>query len=337
MAIVPLAGVLGGSTEALSMHTGQMVGGLLNATFGNAVEMIVTINAIKAGLVSVVQDSLIGSILSNLLLVLGMAFIASGLVSKESSFNVTGAAANITCLVLASLALTLPTCFSFVPGTTEGDEVSLSRICAVVLAFVYIMFLVFQLRTHAELFIGEEEEEEEADMAAGVAVLMLFFCTCCVAYCSEFLVDSIEGVSEEYGLPKAFIGTILLPIVGNAAEHTTAVSAAYKGKMDLSLGVAVGSSTQIALFVVPFSVIVGWCYDVPMTLDFKIFETTVFLLSTFIASSVLGDGHANWFEGIMLCASYVIVAVITWFIPAVKEEAASRELMVRSLTGGTFI
>merc|ERR1740117_180640 len=231
------------------------------------------------------------------------------------------------------MALTLPTCFSYVHGTTQEEGVDLSRICAIVLAFVYVLFLVFQLRTHAELFVGEEEEEEEADMLASVAVAMLFACTCCVAYCSEFLVDSIEGVSEEYGLPKAFIGTILLPIVGNAAEHTTAVSAAYKGKMDLSLGVAVGSSTQIALFVVPFSVIVGWCYEVPMPLDFKIFQTTVFLLSVFIASSVLGDGHANWFEGVMLCASYCIVAIITWFIPEVKEgNSIQLQQLQRELT-----
>lgn len=336
IAICPLAGILGASTEALSLHVGQTVGGLLNATFGNAVEMIVTINAIKAGLVSVVQDSLIGSILSNLLLVLGMAFIASGLVSKESDFNVTGAAANITCLVLASISLGLPTCFQYVPGTTTSDGVELSRICALVIAFVYIMFLVFQLKTHAELFVGDEEEEEEPDMAGPVALVMLFIATCTVAYCSEFLVDSIEGVSKEYGLPEAFIGTILLPIVGNAAEHVTAVTAAYKGKMDLALGVAVGSSTQIALFVVPFSVIVGWFFDVPMTLDFEIFSTTVFILSTFIAASVLGDGHANWFEGSMLCASYTIVAIIVWFIPDRKADEATRELMVLSHPRGPY-
>lgn len=315
VAIVPLAGILGASTEALSMHTGQMMGGLLNATFGNAVEMIVTINAIKAGLVSVVQDSLIGSILSNLLLVLGMAFMASGVLNKESSFNMTGAAANITCLVLASIALTLPTCFSYIPDTTEENDVALSRTISVVLAIVYVLFLVFQLRTHSDLFIGEEEETEEAEMAMSVAVTILFCATCCVAYCSEFLVHSIEGVREELGLPKTFIGMILLPIVGNAAEHVTAVTAAYKGKMDLALGVAVGSSTQIALFVIPFSVIVGWVVSVPMTLNFEIFSSSVFLLSVFIASSVLGDGHANWLEGAMLCASYCIVGIITWYIP----------------------
>jgi len=305
-----------------------MIGGLLNATFGNAVEMIVTINAIKAGLITVVQDSLIGSILSNLLLVLGMAFIAGGFVSKESSFNLSGAAANITCLVLASLALTLPTVFKSIESTTFEETVTLSRMCALVLAFVYITFLWFQLRTHAELFVGEEEEEGEADMSASVAVAVLFACTCAVAYCSEFLVASLEDVSKTYGMPEAFIGTILLPIVGNAAEHTTAVTAAYKEKMDLALGVAVGSSTQIALFVIPFSVIVGWIVDVPMTLDFHLFSTTVFVMSCFIASSVLSDGRANWFEGVMLVASYVVVAIIVWYIP--KRAETHRELMMFS-------
>jgi len=318
VAIVPLAAVLGASTEALASHTGQMIGGLLNATFGNAVEMIVTINAINAGLVSVVQQSLIGSILSNLLLVLGMAFIAAGLKTSTAEFNSTGAGTNVSCLVLSSLALTLPTVFSYNPETTNEDSVNLSRIVAIVMGFVYVAFLVFQLRTHADLFSGHEEEEEgvaEELLGVSTASCLLFATTCAVAYCSEFLVDSIEGVSETYGLPKSFIGLILLPIVGNAAEHTTAVTVAYKGKMDLALGVAVGSSTQIALFVVPFSVIVGWVCGVDMTLNFQAFDTSVFLLSVFIASGILGDGKTNWFEGIMLVATYAIVAIITWFTP----------------------
>jgi len=320
--IIPLAGVLGASTEALAGHTGQMIGGLLNATFGNAVEMIVTINAIRAGLVYVVKTSLIGSILSNLLLVMGMAFVASHVVAKESSFNVTGAASNISCLVVASLALSLPTVFTGMPHTTMDQTVQLSRCCAIVMAIVYVLFLVFQLRTHSDLFTGEEEEEEEPELDLAPSIVLLFMCTCCVAACSEYLVDSISEVSEEYGLPQAFIGMILLPIVGNAAEHFTAVTAAMKGKMDLALGVAVGSSTQIALFVVPFSVVVGWFCDVDMSLDFDAFATVVFVLSVFIASSVLGDGSANWFEGVMLVASYTVVAVICWFLPNRHEGAA---------------
>jgi Ca2+:H+ antiporter len=314
LAIIPLAGILGAATESLACHTGQMIGGLLNATFGNAVEMIVTVNAIRANLVDVVQGSLLGSILSNLLLVLGMAFFAAGCITSEPSFNATGAATNTSCLVLASTALALPTIYNYLPGATGEEVLAISRISSCVLAAIYLLFLFFQLKTHAHLF-ADEGEEEETDLSALSSVLILFGATCAVAVCSEILVDSIEGVTEDYGMPKAFIGVILLPIVGNAAEHTTAVTVAIKGKMDLSLGVAVGSSTQIALFVVPFAVLIGWWVDVEMTLDFRCFDATVLLLSVFLASSVLHDGHANWLEGAMLIGTYILIAVIAWYIP----------------------
>jgi len=318
-AIVPLAAILGGATEALACHTGQMIGGLLNATFGNAVEMIVTINAIKEGLVSVVQGSLLGSILSNMLLVLGMAFFAAGMRLKESPFNSTGASANMSCLTLGSIALALPTIYNTLEGTHQEDTLMISRISSCVIAVVYVMFLIFQLYTHADNFGGDEEEEEEILLSAPASLGLLFGATCVVAMCSEYLVGSIEGVSEEYGLPKAFIGVILLPIVGNAAEHATAVTTAAKGKMDLCLGVAVGSSTQIALLVLPFSVMVGWYYDTPMTLDFRSFDATVMLLSVFLTGGMLHDGSANWLEGAMLVATYILIAVITWFIPEAPE------------------
>lgn len=314
IAIVPLAGMLGGATESLAAHTGQMIGGLLNASFGNAVEMIVTINAIKAGLVAVVQGSLLGSILSNLLLVLGMAFFAAGIKYKESSFNVTGASMSMTCLSLGSIALAMPTVYSFIPAVTPDDVLIVSRISSGVIGMVYVLFLIFQLYTHADVFMGEEEEEEPP-MSPVASCMLLFGATCLVAFCSEFLVDSIEGVSEEYGLPKEFIGVILLPIVGNAAEHATAVTVAAKGKMDLALGVAVGSSTQIALLVVPFAVIVGWANNVPMSLDFNVFHCTVLLLSVFAAQGVIQDGTSNWLEGAILMSIYVLIAIICWFIP----------------------
>mmetsp|Transcript_16799 Transcript_16799/g.29484 ORF Transcript_16799/g.29484 Transcript_16799/m.29484 type:complete len:425 (+) Transcript_16799:131-1405(+) len=315
VAIVPLAAILGASTECLAGHTGQMIGGLLNATFGNAVEMIVTVNAIRSGLVTVVQGSLLGSILSNMLLVLGMAFFAAGVVTKESHFSAAGASANMTCLTLGSIALALPTIFNSLDGTTEQDVLNVSRISSVVIGSVYVMFLVFQLGTHAHLFGGEEEEEEAPTVSACSSILLLLGATLLVAVNSEFLVDSIEGVTEEYGLPGAFIGVILLPIVGNAAEHATAVTVAAKGKMDLALGVAIGSSTQIALLVVPFSVIVGWFCDVPMSLDFRIFDTTVMILSVFITGSALQDGASNWLEGAILMSIYILIAIICWFIP----------------------
>jgi len=318
-AIVPLAGILGAATESLAAHTGQMIGGLLNATFGNAVEMIVTINAIKEGLVGVVQGSLLGSILSNLLLVLGMAFFAAGVKVKESKFNNTAASANMSCLSLGALALALPTIYANVPGTELEDVLMISRITSIVIAFVYVLFLIFQLYTHSDLFGGDEEEEEESGLSAATSVILLLGATIAVAVCSEYLVDSIEGVTEQYGLPKAFIGVILLPIVGNAAEHATAVTTAAKGKMDLSLGVAIGSSTQIALFVLPFSVITGWICDVPMSLDFRSFDATVMLLAVFMATGMLHDGQSNWLEGAMLVATYTIIAAICWYIPDKAE------------------
>jgi len=333
LAIIPLAAILGASTEALSAHTGQVLGGLLNASLGNAVEMSVTVCAVQNGLVKVVQMSLIGSVLSNLLLVLGMSFIAAGLKTRESQFNSAGASSSITCLVLASLALTLPTVFTSIPGSTEEDALMLSRIIACVMAFVYVSFLFFQLGTHATLFRASQKEEDEKNpdaemyhLSLPTALFFLVASTISVVYCSDYLVKSIQGVSERYGMPYAFIGLILLPIVGNAAEHTTAVTAAYHDMMDLAMGVAVGSSTQIALFVIPFSVLIGWWFSIPLSLDFQIFSTTVFLLSVFIASGVLSDGSGNWFEGLMLCATYVIVAIITWFIPDSGEHVHSRAL-----------
>lgn len=319
IAIVPLASILGGATEAMATHTGQMIGGLLNATFGNAVEMIMCVQAVKAGLIRVVQGNLLGSILSNMLLVLGMAIIGGGIFHHDSKFNSQGASANMTCQVVASISICLPTMFSGVQGATEKEVLLLSRICSLFLCLVYFMFLFFQLKTHSELFLDEEGEEEEVDLEPQLSIqgatALLAGVTLVVAGCSESLVDSIEDVSETFGLPKAFIGVILLPIVGNAAEHATAVTSAIKGHMDLALGVAVGSSSQIALFVVPCAVIFGWIFDSPMTLNFRSFDTACQMLSVFLVSQVLQHGNTNWLHGAMLFVTYILIATITWFIP----------------------
>mmetsp|Transcript_20572 Transcript_20572/g.56171 ORF Transcript_20572/g.56171 Transcript_20572/m.56171 type:complete len:423 (-) Transcript_20572:174-1442(-) len=328
LAIIPLASILGAATEAMATHTGQMVGGLLNATFGNAVEMIMCVQAVRAGLISVVQGNLLGSILSNLLLVLGMAIFASGIKRHEAVFNPQGAAANMTCQVVASISICLPTMFGIIQGTSESEVLLLSRICSIFLSIVYFAFLVFQLKTHADLFQDEHEgaledaeengaasAEPELQLSLTTSTLMLAVTTLVVAACSECLVDSIDDVSRKYHLPKAFIGTILLPIVGNAAEHLTAVTAAMKGMMDLALGVAVGSSTQIALFVVPCAVLWGWAFDEKMTLNFRMFDTACQMLSVFLVSQVLQHGNTNWLHGLMLMTTYLLIAVITWFIP----------------------
>jgi len=372
MAIVPLAAILGDATESLAKLTGEMIGGLVNATLGNAVEMIITVQAIRAGLCHIVQDSLLGSILSNLLLVLGMAFTLGGAVFVEQDFNTSGASANSSILLVASIGVALPSLYSQLPEATESYVLSVSRICALILAGVYVLFLLFQLKTHKFAFsddpaddprisissdldqaarfrkkqrsatwaelsssvdlsvvspgsdcqvddpppgpLEDAEEEDGVDLSVYTAVGVLCGVTLVISYLSEFLVDSIELVSTDFGIPKTFIGLILLPIVGNAAEHLTAVQAAYRGKMDLALGVAVGSSTQVSLFVFPFAVIVGWIYDKPLTLSFRGFDLAVLMLSVFLVSSVLQDGSSNWLEGVMLLATYSMVAVICCYI-----------------------
>jgi len=289
-----------------------------NATFGNAVEMIMCVQAVKAGMIDVVQGNLLGSVLSNLLLVLGMAIFASGMVRKEQKFNAKGAAANMTCQLVASISVCLPTCFAAMSKTENEEVVTISRICSGFLMAVYGMFVFFMLVSHADLFADADEEEEHEDsLHVSLATALLILCTLVVFLASECLVDSIEGVSEDWGLSKAFIGVILLPIVGNAAEHATAVTSAYKGHMDLALGVAVGSSTQIALFVVPCAVIFGWIFDQPMNLNFSVFDTTCQMLTVFLVSQVLGHGETNWLHGAMLMVVYFFIATQTLYI---KDE-----------------
>lgn len=352
LGIIPLAAILGTATEALAEHTGQTLGGLINASFGNAVEIIITISAIKRGLCRVVQAGLIGSVLSNLLLVLGMAFLASGMLRSEQAFNKDGAGANTSCLLVAATGVGIPTLFASAEiGFNPEDTLQLSRKCAIILAMVYGFFLVFQLGTHqhhfedvaqavskeemAQMeatgsgvfgnrlsFIGNEDDDEDgAVMSPGTSTFILFISTVIVAQLSELMIGSVEDFSHKYSIPKSFIGLILLPIVGNAAEHSTAVVAAFKGKMDLAIGVAVGSSTQIALLVVPFSIMVGWYFDQPMNLDFGTFYSGIFLLAVFLVGSVLHDGSSNWLEGLMLIATYVMIATICWFIPNSDAEA----------------
>eukprot|EP01135_Chromosphaera_perkinsii_P006855 Nk52_evm10s621 gene=Nk52_evmTU10s621 len=317
IAIMPLAWLLGKSTEELAIRTNQTIGGLMNATFGNAVEIIMSITALRSGLIRVVQTSLLGSILSNLLLVLGMCFIAGGYKYKSQTFNSTGASTFCSLLTLACLGVILPSAFNMTvsPHPTHESLLELSHWTAVLLLVVYLFYLFFQLKTHSELFEDGEEEEEEALLSVYTAVGVLLGVTILVAICSEFLVDSIEGVAKTAGLNQAFIGTILLPIVGNAAEHVTAITCATRNKMDLSIGVAVGSSTQIALFVIPVITIIGWAIGADMTLDFHPFETIVLFVSVIITNAIIVDGESNWLEGMMLLIAYFVIAVAFFVYP----------------------
>jgi Ca2+:H+ antiporter len=362
VAIIPLAKLLGDATEELALHTNQSIGGLLNATFGNAVEIIISIIALNAGLIRVVQSSLIGSILSNLLLVLGMCFLAGGYYHNELKFNQTAAQTSTGILFISVLGVMMPAALkaqvsedqynydaleSLVNQTELAAEnltdtlkadwnnrmpiedrlLLLSRGTAIIMLTIYGLFLFFQLKTHKNLYEdhheeageGEENKEEESEeevshMTWPSALVCLAVVTVLVAICSEFLVDSIEGITLAWGISETFAGMVLLPIVGNAAEHLTAVTVSIKNKMDLAIGVAVGSSQQIAMMVTPLMVILGWIIGQPMTLYFEIFETAVLFMTVIMVFALVIDGSSNWLEGAMLVGVYAILAIAFYVV-----------------------
>eukprot|EP01068_Selenidium_serpulae_P014609 Selendium_serpulae@DN6119_c0_g1_i3.p1 len=346
VSLIPLAALLGNATEELGLHLGDLIGGLLNATFGNAVEMIMTVQSLQRGLLTVVQGSLLGSILSNLLLVLGMSFFCGGLVHKNQKFNKEGATYSTSLLLLASMGIITPTVAAHHGNaprvSVSNDILMISRCTALLIAGTYCLFLVFQLYTHLDLFKGVAPSEDDMvpedipSMSLVFAWSLTAVITVIISLNSGFLVGSIEGVVRSRGIPEGFIGVILLPIVGNAAEHMTAVTVAVKNKVDLTMGVAVGSSTQIAMFMVPFAVLVGWTMDKPMTLAFNGVSVAVLLLAILIVIGVVQDGVSNWFEGAMLMAAYLIVAIVFWFDHTMSSDfASSGKAVVDSLVSAT--
>lgn len=324
VAIMPLAWLMGKATEELALRVGQGVGAILNASFGNAAELIIAIflivEAFQAGagtesaanLISVVQASLIGSVIGNLLLVLGVAFIWGGLKHKEQTFSVQAVSTNSSLLMLAVLALIIPAVFGEIGGH-DADILTLSRATAIILITLYFLFLIFQLRTHSDLFVtASHHEDEKAALTSRQAIALLVVATALTALMAEFLVGSIEAAASELGWPQIFIGVILLPLFGNAAEHFTAVVVAGKNKMDLSIGIAIGSSTQVAVFVAPLTVLLGWALGVSMSLEFGMFATVVTFLAVLITNTICADGRSNWLEGVMLIGAYMIIAVAFW-------------------------
>ena len=309
--MIPLAAILGDFTEEVAAHTNQVIGGLINATFGNAVEVVVAIQALLADEIRVVQASMIGSIFSNLLLVLGCCFFFGGLKHKEQSFNATAATANMSLLALSSIALILPTPFASYYEIQDERVLIVSRTAAIFLMSMYVQLLIFQLRTHSYLF--QDEDDEVPALSMRVAILGLCFTTLSITVFSEMLVESIDGFVASSGISRTFVGLIILPIVGNAVEHITAVTVAMKDKMDLAMGVAVGSCTQISLFVVPFTVLTGWALGKNMTLNFPHFEITLFAFSVVIVSICLSNPKGNWLEGSLLITTYIMVAVGFFF------------------------
>ncbi|EIN07147.1 calcium/proton exchanger [Punctularia strigosozonata HHB-11173 SS5] len=322
MAIMPLAALLGDATDQMSLKLGQTMAGLLNASFGNAVEIIVGIAALLQNELRIVQTSMLGSILSNLLLVLGCSFFAGGLKYSESNFQVTAAQASASLMTLACITLVIPAAYHMSKPAednitnvlaSERGLLIISRGTALLLLLIYIAYLVFQLKTHAYLYIAELEEEEEASKMSTVAAATgLLLVTVITSFCADYLVASIEETAERYHIPRAFIGLILLPIVANAAEHVTSIWMALKNKMELTIGICVGSSIQIAAFVVPVLVIVGWISGHPLTLFFADFETIALFVSVVLVNLLIMDGKSNYMEGLMLIILYLILALAFW-------------------------
>ncbi|KAF4554843.1 Vacuolar calcium ion transporter-like protein 2 [Elsinoe fawcettii] len=324
-AIIPLAALLSFATEEISAKLGQTLGGLMNATFGNAVELIVSIVALRDGEIRIVQASMLGSILSNILLVLGCCFIAGGYNRQEQSFNSTVASTMSSLMAVASASLIIPaTLYAALASSKSSSDdniLILSHGTAIILLILYVLYLFFQLKSHASLFDEEsqgedgEESEEGQVLSPYSATVVLILITVLVSICADYLVGSIGSIVESTGISKTFIGLILIPIVGNAAEHVTAVVVAHKNKMDLAIGVAVGSSMQIALFVTPFLVLLGWAMGQPMTLHFQMFETVVFFLSVLVVNYLIQDGKSNYLEGAMCIGLYAICALAFYVYP----------------------
>lgn len=329
LAILPLAAWMGTATEEIAIVVGPSLGGLLNATFGNATELIIALVALKAGVVNVVKASLTGSIIGNLLLVMGFSMLLGGIRYKEQEFQPTVARINASTMNLAVIAILLPSAVNFTsPGIDEPTMQRLSVVVAIALITVYLLTLFFSMKTHSYLYdVGVAEEEDGGLIEEGKKpnlpfwVGVLLGITLLVAVESEILVGALEEATKQLGLTELFTGIILLPIVGNAAEHATAVVVAMKDKMDLSVSVAMGSSLQIALFVAPVLVIAGWFMGQPMDLNFNAFELVAVAVSVLIANSVSSDGKSNWLEGTLLLATYLVIGAAFYFHPVVEGMA----------------
>jgi Ca2+:H+ antiporter len=321
LAILPLAATMGRATEELAEQMGEGVGGLLNATFGNAAELIIALAALHAGLHDVVKASIVGSIIGNILLVLGAAMLAGGLRRSEQHFNAAGARSQATMLVLAAIALTLPAAFRVASETTTAGLAKLSISISAVLLFMYLLNLVFALMTHASLFAGSHADGEERagspKWSVRTSALVLAVATALIAWVSEILVGAIEPTAREFRLSNVFVGVFVVAILGNAAEHATAISAAMKDRMDLSLSIAIGSSVQVALFVAPVLVFASlFIGPAPLDLAFPAGLVLMVLLSVLIMAQVAGDGRSDWLKGAQLLAVYLVLGLTYFFMPS---------------------
>jgi Ca2+:H+ antiporter len=328
LAIIPLAGIMGRATEHLADHLGHGIGGLLNATFGNAAELIIALLALQKGLIGVVKASITGSIIGNILLVLGVSLAAGGIKFSEQRFNRTAVSTSTSSLLLASIGLLIPTIFHFSAAARGGWNPALERrisvAIAVVLFLTYLCTLAFSLVTHKHVLVAQSEDalkpaDAEPVWSKSKAFGVLLVSTVFVAWLSEFLVTTVEATRAQLGVTEVFIGVIVVAIIGNAAEHSTAIWMAMKDKLDLSLGIAIGSSLQMALFVAPLLVFVSHFLGHPMDLEFTIPEVVAVIVAVVIVAEISRDGKTNWLEGVQLLSVYLILALLFYFLPAIAN------------------
>lgn len=310
LSIVPLAGYLGEATEEIASYTGAKFGGFLNATFGNATELIIGFFALKAGMIDVVKASLAGSVLGNILLVLGCSILVGGLKHKELEFDAQQGNFTATMLLFAAVGLFLPAVFTYAVPEAEitSKYESFSVIVGIIMLCMYVIGMIYSFKTQKDLYGVEHAEDIEPKRKLPVSILILAVSTVFIAIESELLVDTLEPMTRALGIPEMFVGLILIPIVGNAAEHSTAVIMALKNKMDISIEIAVGSSLQISMFVIPLLVIVS-CFFTPMSIVFKPIELAIFGSSVLIANQIVASGKTNWLEGLKLMSVYLIISV----------------------------
>lgn len=317
--IIPLAGLIVQSTEQIAHRTGDTVGGLLNATFGNAPELIIAIVALRAGLCDMVRASLVGAILANMLLGLGLAFLLGGLRYHDQEFNPRGTQMQVSLMFMAVISLMVPGAFhSLVSVETAYLERYLNIGVAVVLLISYALSLVFMLKTHPEVFASEKHASEEAVniWPVGKAVGLLVAASVGAAWMSEILVGAVEGASQDLGMSKAFIGLVVLAVVGGAAELGSAVTMGRKNRMDLAIGIAVGSSIQITLFVAPILVLLSLLIaPIPFVLAFAKGELLLLILTVIISTVVANGGRSNWYKGVQLLTIYLIFSILFFLHP----------------------
>ncbi len=307
--IIPLAGLMGEGTEEISFYSGPKIGGFLNGTFGNATELIISFFALKQGLFEVVKSSVAGAVIGNVLLVLGASMLAGGLKHKTQKFNKKVVEVSASMLLFAVVGLCIPALFthtvdqSLLNTRYEG----LSIVVAIVMITIYILSLIFSFFTHKDIYIVNSEEETSAKWSLKKAILILIISTVLIAIESEFLVSGIEDITKSLGLSEFFVGIIIIPIIGNAAEHSTGVVMALKNKMDVALEIAIGSSLQIILFVAPVLIFISLLFT-PMSIIFNEFELIALIVAVLIVNRVSNDGESNWLEGVQLLAVYLIIA-----------------------------